>query len=541
MDPRNDDPPGATPSPADAERRRLEALRRYALLDTPDEAEFDDITQLAANLCATPIALISLVDGHRQWFKSRVGLSIAETPRAVSFCAHAIQGCALFEIGDARLDPRFRDNPMVTGSAGVRFYAGTPLTTPDGYNLGTLCVVDHTPRALSAAQRDALARLGRQVVRLFEQRLLTRQYAEEAALHRVMEQRLQEIATQVPGMLFQYRWHPDEAGRFTYVSEGSEQIYGLSPAQLQDMRPIFERVHEADRHPMIAEIRQAIQAGRPWRVEHRAWHPRKGLIWLDGHAAPLPQGDGSVLWHGLVTDISERRQVRQLEQDFVSTVSHELRTPLTSITGSLSLLCNGVMGPIPSDQQELLDIAQQNSQRLAALVDDLLDLDKLDAGKMRIESKVQPLQPLLEQALSANRSYAERLGVQLSLLGQSEAQVSVDALRLHQVLSNLLSNAAKFSPRGGRVTLAAGRLDGEVRVSVSDRGPGIPEAFRPRVFQRFAQANGNDARQQGGTGLGLAISRALIERMGGRIGFDCPDGGGTCFWFELPLADEAPR
>ncbi|TLX65005.1 histidine kinase, partial [Stutzerimonas nosocomialis] len=168
------------------ESSRLAALLRYEILDTPDEEAFDDFTQLAAQFCGTPIALISLIDERRQWFKSRVGLDVSETPREISFCTHTIQGNDVFEVPDATRDPRFANNPLVTDAPDIRFYAGAPLTTPDGFNLGTLCVIDRKPRQLNDQQRDALERLGRQVIRLFEQRLLTRRHAEQAALQRAI-------------------------------------------------------------------------------------------------------------------------------------------------------------------------------------------------------------------------------------------------------------------------------------------------------------------------------------------------------------------
>lgn len=145
------------------EPARLAALRRYHVLDTQPELAFDDLTMLASHICGTPMALITLVDADRQWFKSRVGLTIAETPRAVSFCAHAIQQHDLFIIPDALADARLRDNPFVTGEAHIRFYAGAPLVTPDGHAIGTLCVIDRVTRTLTPQQVEALAALRRQV------------------------------------------------------------------------------------------------------------------------------------------------------------------------------------------------------------------------------------------------------------------------------------------------------------------------------------------------------------------------------------------
>ena len=158
------------PVPA-TEQARLEALDRYEILDTVAEPAYDDITRIASHIAQTPIALISLVDGERQWFKSTVGLPVAETPRDHAFCAHALLDSSQpLAVTDARLDPRFADNPLVTGKPDIRFYLGAPLVTPDGHALGTLCVIDRAPRQLSAEQVEALTALSRQVVTLLELR-----------------------------------------------------------------------------------------------------------------------------------------------------------------------------------------------------------------------------------------------------------------------------------------------------------------------------------------------------------------------------------
>lgn len=238
---------------------------------------------------------------------------------------------------------------------------------------------------------------------------------------------------------------------------------------------------------------------------------------------------------GLVRDITERKRIERMKSDFVSIVSHELRTPLTSISGALGLMTGGALGEIPEPLRQMLDIAQQNSIRLALLIDDLLDMDKLIAGKMQLQLRTQPLTPLLQESLCANQGYFDQHGVRCELGELETAQVSVDEHRLQQVLANFLSNAAKFSPAGEVVTLSSERMGNHIRVSVTDRGPGIPQTFRARIFQKFSQADSSDTRQKGGTGLGLAISKELIEHMHGRIGFDTERTQGTCFWFELPI------
>jgi signal transduction histidine kinase/DNA-binding response OmpR family regulator len=233
-------------------------------------------------------------------------------------------------------------------------------------------------------------------------------------------------------------------------------------------------------------------------------------------------------------------RANRVKSDFIATVSHELRTPLTAINGALGLLAGGAVGVLAPAVRDMVGMAHKNSQRLGLLIDDLLDMEKLIAGKLRLEMTAQPLMPLVEQALATNAAYAERHGVRLQLVSRVDGvQVAVDAQRLQQVLANLLSNAAKFSPQDGLVEVAVIECRSTVRVAVRDHGPGIPEAFRDRVFEKFSQADASDTRRKGGTGLGLAIARELIERMGGQIGFDSVEGQGACFHFDLPCSHGA--
>lgn len=232
----------------------------------------------------------------------------------------------------------------------------------------------------------------------------------------------------------------------------------------------------------------------------------------------------------------EAERASRVKSEFISTVSHELRTPLTAITGALGLVAGGVAGPLSPQGSEMVGIALKNSRRLSFLINDLLDMEKLLAGKLQFDRHVQALRPLLEQSLADNQSYAAQFGVQLSLgLCAEDVQVEVDAQRLQQVMANLLSNAAKFSPQGSRVDVHVSHVGAVVRVTVADQGPGIPLEFQSRIFQKFSQADASDARQKGGTGLGLAISRELIERMGGRMGFESSPDQGARFFFELPV------
>lgn len=640
--------PGHPPTPSN-ESSRLAALLRFELLDTPAEAMFDNITALAAQICETPIALISLVDAERQWFKSRQGLDARETPRELAFCAHAINGETLFEVENALLDPRFRDNPLVTGAPDIRFYAGMPLADSEGHNLGTLCVIDRQPRQLSVQQKGALKLLAQQAINLFELRLQTRQQQEQAALHKAILssvgtavlitdmagvirqaspgvlpllgyevdalvgqslglvlpdeerqlqpdtvgpsfncgseqaslhelrarhrkgqripvlfslapiamdgsaqmgylcilndlsyreealQRLQHIAEQLPGVVYQFQLYSDGRSCFPYASEGLRDVYGLQPDEVrEDASSVFARIHPDDLLAVTASIQTSAEHLSVWHREYRFLHPIKGFIWLEGRAMPQPRADDSILWHGFITDITQRKHLEQMKNEFVSTVSHELRTPLTSIAGSLGLINGEALGPVPNAMREMLLIAQSNSQRLRQLIDDLLDMDKLLAGKMSFIPQQLDIDSFLAECVTSHQGFARQHDVQLSYTGGPVAQVTADPMRLQQVLSNLLSNALKFSPAGSQVLLSAQALGGQIRILVVDQGPGVPAEFVGRLFEKFSQADASDRRQKGGTGLGLAISKELIERMGGCIGFYPRPGGGSVFWVELP-------
>ncbi|MBC7503191.1 MAG: PAS domain-containing protein [Herminiimonas sp.] len=444
-------------TPSD-EIARLSALNRYDILDSPDEAEFDDLTKLASQICETPIALITFLDGSRQWFKSRVGVELNEAPRDISFCGHTILGDTIFEIGDASADERFFDNPLVTGDPNIRFYAGAPMITPDGYRLGTLCVLDRKPRVMSDNQRSALAALSRQAMRHLESRRAARELAEktqfqEAVLNsteialistgldgiitsfnlgaqsmlghtasnvvgihmralflepaklaarlaqadssesyagqilasegngtgeaedwlfvradgasvpvllaitpirnrdgelvgvlhvardvsrrrkaEAAEQKsiaiLQKISTRVPGVICQFRQNADGSACFPYASRQLEQICRVRPEDaLMDAEPVFRAVHPDDLQQLIESIRISALELTPWRHEYRVRFEDGVVRCLYGDALPERSDDGSTLWHGLITDITERNAAdRELvrNQKFLETLINSL-------------------------------------------------------------------------------------------------------------------------------------------------------------------------------------------------------------------------
>lgn len=244
---------------------------------------------------------------------------------------------------------------------------------------------------------------------------------------------------------------------------------------------------------------------------------------------------------GVARDISEIKRIDQMKTEFISTVSHELRTPLTAISGALGVVVNGLAGQLTEQVLRMIQIAHSNSHRLIYLVNDLLDMEKLVAGKMYFDFHMESLRQIIEQSIEENTAYAENYTVSYQLVGDEDAQVRVDKQRLLQVLANYLSNAAKFSPPYEVVTIHIEVTFGRVRVRVSDQGPGISEEFRPRLFQKFSQADSSDSRTKGGTGLGLAICKEIIERMEGTLGVEPATEGGASFFFELPCEDSTQK
>ena len=305
--------PAAQPVPQDDEARRLRALQSYAVLDTESEQAYDDLTALAAQVLGVPIALVSLIDSDRQWFKSKVGLDVCETPRSQAFCDHAIRGHGVMVVPDATLDPRFADNPLVRGDPQIRFYAGAPLLNPEGEALGTLCIIDRQPRAFGEHQRATLALLSRQVMAQLE--LRKRHAALSVALDSLKHhtQLLDNLSRHVPGVIYQYRLFPDGHSCFPYASQGLWDIYEVQLDEVAtDAGLVYQRLHPQDREGVALSIQASALTLQPWRHEYRVVLPQQGERWRQGDAQPERLPDGSVLWHGFITDITERKRIEDV-------------------------------------------------------------------------------------------------------------------------------------------------------------------------------------------------------------------------------------
>jgi PAS domain S-box-containing protein len=328
----------------------------------------------------------------------------------------------------------------------------------------------------------------------------------------------------------------DPLGRIILVNDELDRMFGYASAELVGQK--IEILVPDDLHRRHAEHRDHFVARSEMRLaKNRVVSGRR----KDGSEFSAEIGLKPIATHhgrmvlAVVTDFSDRGRVEMLKNEFVATVSHELRTPLTSIAGALGLLVGNAGGTLPGPAARLITIAHANCQRLVRLVNSILAMEKIESGKVVFVLQRVELHGVIKDAIEANQAFAEAHGVRMRLdAGSAAGEIRADPDWLVQVLTNLLSNAIKFSPPGEEVVVAVEQRNAAFCISVQDHGRGIPDAFKPRIFEKFAQADASDAREKGGTGLGLSIVKQLVTRLGGHVGFDDAPGGGAIFHVELP-------
>ena len=659
------------------EEQRLSLLAELGVLDTDPEPGFDALTEAAAVLTQCPIALLTLVNGDRQWFKARVGWEEARTPRELSFCNVAILSPELMEVRDAAIDLRFAKNALVTGRPNIRFYAGQPLTV-DGIRIGILCVIDTKPRELRKVEREALQDLGvaaaamlaerrKRAVSAEQQRRLTEfamvggdwlwetdahhrivwmscAYGNQPALpepcslgqaladgrvleaaddlpnqppttlHRLFEKRLgfaravveceidgvrrylshsavcrrdpaghwngyrgitrdmtvsiaaerahreaaallHDLSAQVPGVIFQLRL--DRAGQlsFPFVSDRVNDVCELSTGRLmRTAKAALLRCHRADAAGVMASLRESAARICPWQRTFRMVLPHAGERTLMVHAEPRAVEGGGVIWHGLLTDVTEQvladRRLQQLtlaqvdaakaaevRSEFMSRVSHELRTPLNAILGFAQMLrMTGPSQPGASMLDSVLHIETAGTH-LLTLVNDMLDLSSMDAGRLNLRLLPVALGPVVDRCMALLEPHARQHGITLEVdHGQTLPTVLADARAVKQLLFNLVGNAVKFSHAGSVVRLALRHEPSTARVTlaITDTGPGIAPEALPSLFEPFRRLRKGHSMATG-SGLGLSISQKLARAMNGAIGVVSLLGHGTTFTVALPV------
>lgn len=355
--------------------------------------------------------------------------------------------------------------------------------------------------------------------------------ADNQALLRQSEQKLSALYQLSPLPILLNRFSD---GVYIAANAAMVELVGYTPEELTklsywDLTP--EHYSQAEQQ-QLASLTETGRYG-PYVKQYR--HKNGELIDIELNGVLFTDADGEKFIWSIIKDIREVKRVEKLKDDFVSTVSHELRTPLTSISGSLGLVLGGAGGALSPKAEKLLSIARKNSLRLNLLINDLLDIEKLMAGKMRFDEAAVALPRLLNEALEQHQPYAQQHSVTLTLEAVPDIQLWVDASRIQQVLANFLSNAVKFSPVAGKVELGAEVGGEKVKIWVKDQGPGISAADQQQLFKRFSQLNHTDSHPKGGTGLGLAISREIARQAAGEVGVISAVGAGATFYLELPV------
>jgi PAS domain S-box-containing protein len=662
------------PTPLD-EAERIAELHALGILDSPPEERFDRITRTAQRLFDVPIALVSLVDAKRQWFKSCIGLGVPETDRSISFCAHALLRDEPLVIADAQADERFADNPLVTGDPFIRFYAGQPLRTQRGRKLGTLCVIDRRPRTLGTADLQALRDLGAWA----EMELNRVEMTQALRIKRESEAEVRAIMESVADGIVVF----DRAGVIVAVNAAAERLLGAAPGALVG-RAIGQHLADVGIRERIGYHLAALEQGGAARLASQSWDVEacrmdgtcfRAEISIGQRAGPAPRlvasvrdvterekaqeaqarlaaivegsDDAIYAWglDGTVTqwnpaaerlygytaqeiigqplarmippaqgadflesferlrrgeqvghhetvrlrkdgtqvevalslaairdargqvvgaasiarDITARRlleaqvhrsladqaraiaeleRLNKAKSDFVSIVSHEFRTPLTGITGFSEVLRDQELSS--EEVHEFAADIHKDAQRLARLINDMLDLDRLESGRFELHFESVDLNALIREVVEQFRGAAATHPVRLEL-ETSLRPLLADRDKLTQVLTNLMSNAIKYSPAGGKVVITTREGEQAVEITVQDHGIGIPVEALKIVFERYARVETGAARQVQGTGLGLPIVRQIARLHGGDAWAESSPGVGSIFHVRLPRPPPLPQ
>jgi PAS domain S-box-containing protein len=539
------------PAPSgETEAARLEALLAYRILDTPPEQAFDDLVELAAAVCYTPVAAIALVDERRAWLKAKRGVDISEFPRDSALASESLKHADVFVVRDALADQRYHESSVV--KAGFRFFAGMPLVSPEGHPLGTVCVLDNRPRELSPTQKDALRAIARQAMSQLELRRVSEAESRGRFLFRA-------LVEQLPGGVY---IEDLGASSGSYFSPQIERLTGYSAEEWASEDEFFSRVlHPDDRDRVLRAFARAHKTHRPIQIEYRLIAKDGRVVWIQDNAAVARNDEGKPHhFQGFMADVTVRRQnelelldergrllereraqnerlrsLDRLKDEFVALVSHELRTPLTSIRGYLELVLDD-SDQLASEHREFLQIVDRNVDRLLHLVSDLLLVAQVDAGKLTFEWTDVDLISLVGQCVQAAKPAAEAAGVELVLDATPSGPIVGDPSRIGQLLDNLISNAIKFTPANGRVDVIVDASGDSAVIEVRDTGYGIAAEDQAQLFERFFRTQSASDMAIAGTGLGLSIAKAIVDAHGGAITIESAKGSGTTFRVVLPLA-----
>ena len=564
------------------EADRLHTLHEYQILDTFPEQAFDDLTRLAAHICGTPTAVISLVDADRQWFKSKVGIDASETPRDVAFCSYTILEPNVFIVRDACQDVRFVDNPLVTSDPKIRFYAGAPLITSDNFALGAICTIDYIPRDLSPEQQEALQIIARQVITQLELRrnlaklegaiiqrdqlqaslqqahdelefrvesrtieliksnerlrseIVERQRAEEALRSSYATNRA--LINAMPDLMFRI----SKEGTFVNFKASKDNDLLLPPSEFLG-KNLYEVLPLEVADLTMKFVEQALQTGEIQIFEYQLLLNNN---LHDYEARIVVSAKDEVM--AIVRDITERKRAEvdirnalekekelgELKSRFVTMTSHEFRTPLTTILSSAELLESYSHKWTEDKKNKHFQRIKTAVKHMTQLLNDVLLIGKAEAGKIECNLAPLDLAQFCHDLVDEMQFSIDTHTIVFCSQGQCK-NACMDGKLLRHILSNLLSNAIKYSPQGGTIHFNLICEDKEANFYIQDQGIGIPTADQAQLFDSFHRAS--NVGTISGTGLGLAIVKKSVDLHNGKIAVSSVVGVGTTFTVTIPL------
>jgi len=576
----------------DNDQERVEALKRYKILDTPPEGAFDNVASLATQIFKVPISLVSLVDAEQVYFKANVGMGKVRTmERGVSLCSLAVmqEGVTVFE--NAKDEPCLLANPNVAGGFGLNFYAGAPITTFDGFRIGTLCIIDKTSRVFDENSRKIMESLAKIVMDEIELRLsaieeiakqqdlneqtkaaneelqstneelfTTKQEIE--TLNQELAANIDEIVAanaelkQIQNSLFVSNiklqeseelknmaieqaelgvWHIDASTRAFIASKRLKGFFGYFDHEIMPYDAAINLTREDFREKVANEVELAFQTGKAYEIEYPIVTYRdKQQRWLraTGKLNPATNGRNSYL-SGTIMDVTERKEDDQRKNDFISMVSHELKTPLASMIGYIQMLKSRAAKSEDNFAVGILDKANKQSKKMTALINGFLDMKRVETGKIPIDRQVFDMAELIKE--SEEESIAMISSHTVVFAPVERTIVEADRDKIGQVITNLISNSVKYSPAGSTINVACVNIDNMARVSVKDQGMGISKVNQSHLFDRFYRVESEEMGYVSGFGIGLYLCDEIIRRHHGKIWVESELAEGSTFHFTIPL------
>jgi PAS domain S-box-containing protein len=528
------------------EQQRLAALRRYKIFNTEAEKSFKNIARLVAEIFNVSISMISLVDDEEVSFQSNVGMETSIGPRGESFCSLTVLTPEVHVVENALVDPAVSRNPLVCGEFGLRFYAGAPLVTPDGFIIGTVCIVDTKPRVFSDHEKRILSGMAAVVMEQIELHLITLQNAErQQAVNDALSASIEKLASSeqhfqnILNTMAEGVGIIDATGKMTYANAMAQRILGLTHSEIKDRTfddPRWQNLKingsalPDEEHPMsiMMRTRQPV-----FDYEIGVQPPDRERFYISINAAPIidPETDMLVGGIGTFMDVTNRRRVLQQKDEFINVASHELKTPVTSLKASIQILQRMKDNPNPVIFDKMLSQAGKSLDKLNRLIVDLLDSNRISEGQLQLRKMRFNIGELVRDCCQHVRTAGT---FDIVLEGDYDTIVEADEQQIDQVLVNFINNAMKYAPDSLEIKVVCERSAAALKVSVVDSGPGIPEKQIPHLFDRYYRADYSGFRFSG-LGLGLYICAEIIKKHGGTIGVDSELGTGSAFWFTLPL------